>query len=57
MDAVKKKQLLMQVVGKNGPEEVSGERAGRWDYEMQCNVCQFMGLTPLSLLLIGLYAE
>lgn len=40
----------------NGPEEVSGERAGGWDYKMTCNICQFMGLTPLSLFLIGLYA-
>ena len=40
----------------NGPEEVSGEKAGRWDYKMPRNICQFMGLTPLSLILIGLYA-
>lgn len=40
----------------NGPEEVSGERAGRWDYEMLCNICQFMGLVPLFLILVDLYA-
>lgn len=40
----------------NGLEEVSGERAGRWDYKMLCSICRFMGLTSLSLILIGLYA-
>lgn len=42
---------------KNGPEEVNGERAGRWDYEMTGNICQVMGFTPLSLILIGLCGE
>lgn len=41
----------------NGPEEVSWERAGRWDYEMPCNICQFKSPTHLSLILIGLYAQ
>lgn len=40
----------------NGPGEISGEREGRWDDKTLCNICQFMGLNPLSWILICPYA-